>query len=155
MHSRTRAITSRCSPKSLPASLLGAADDMAKIGAVPSGLQKKIVSPSERYQPALDGVLRVFGALHVAQALGGDGADGRERVLDAVMQFFQNQLLQLVGRLALLGVDAGLGEQTQGIDFSLRQQQPKADILCLEKVVRRHLAFRRAVFLMTNDLKHR
>ena len=35
----------------------------AKIRAGPSCLQKEIVRPAERQQPALDGVLRVFGAL--------------------------------------------------------------------------------------------
>jgi hypothetical protein len=50
----------------------------------------------------------MFGAGHVAQALRGNGADGRKRVLDAVVKLFQDRLLQLVGCLALLGVDAGL-----------------------------------------------
>jgi len=100
-------------------------------------------------------VLRVLGALHVAKALGGDGADCRERILDAMMKLFQNQLLELVGCLALAGVDSGLSKQTLGIDFSLGQQQPKADILCLQRVVRRGPAFRGSVVLMKIDLKHR
>jgi hypothetical protein len=54
-------------------------------------------------RPALDGVLRVLNPLQVAQALGDDCGDGRERVLDAVVQLFEDQLLQLVGCLALSG----------------------------------------------------
>jgi len=60
---------------------------------------------------ALDGALRVLNPLQVAQALGDDCSDGRERVLDAVMQLFEDQLLQLVGCLAFSGIDTGLGKQ--------------------------------------------
>ena len=64
-----------------------------------------------------------------SQALGRNRAHGRQRVLDAMMHLFENELLQLVGGLTLLGVDAGLGEQRLGIDDGLLQQQPKAVIL--------------------------
>ena len=96
--------------------------------------------PAERQQPAFDGVLRVFSSRQIAQALGDDGADGRERILDAVVQLFEDQLLQLVGRLALPGLDAGLGEQTAGIDLGLRKEKPQADILRLQKVLVRFCA---------------
>jgi hypothetical protein len=93
---------------------------------------------------------------HVAQALRGDGTDGRQRVLDAVVQFFQDQLLQLVGCLALLGVDAGLGQQFLGVDLGLGQEQPKADILCLQKVLgRRSAAFRMTLVFAIIGSKHR
>ena len=46
-----------------------------------------------------------------------------------MMHLFKNELLQLVGSLTLLGVDAGLGEQRLGIDVGLLQQKPKAVIL--------------------------
>jgi hypothetical protein len=36
----------------------------SEVRAGPSGLQKQVVRPSEREQPALDGMLRVFGAWH-------------------------------------------------------------------------------------------
>jgi hypothetical protein len=72
---------------------------MAEIGVVPSCLQKEIVSPPERPQPTRDGLLFMLGALHVAEALGGDGADCRERILDAMVKLFQDQLLQPVGCL--------------------------------------------------------
>jgi hypothetical protein len=72
-----------------------------------------------------------------------------------MVKLFQDQLLQLVGCLALAGVDASLGEQTLGIDFGLLEQKPKADILCLQNVVRRRPAIRRALFLVTVDFKHR
>jgi hypothetical protein len=67
----------------------------------------------------------MLGLGHVAQALRGDGADGGERILDAVVEFFQDQLLQLVGRLALLGVDAGLGEQFLRVDLGLGQSSSR------------------------------
>jgi hypothetical protein len=99
-------------------------------------------------------MLRVFGARHVAKALGGDGADRRERVFDAMMKLFQDQFLQLVGCLTLTGVYAGLSQQTLGIDFGLRHQQPKAGILCFQKAMRRR-PIRRLAFLMMIGLKHR
>ena len=46
-----------------------------------------------------------------------------------MMHLFENELLQLVGSLTLLGIDAGLGEQRLGIDVGLFQQNPKAVIL--------------------------
>ena len=75
----------------------------------------------------------MFSPLQVAQALGDDGSDGRERILDAVVQLLEDQLLQLVGRLALPGVDAGLGQQTAGIDLGLLKEKPQADILASSK----------------------
>jgi hypothetical protein len=112
--------------------------DLAEVGAAPPGLQKEIVNPPQRQQPALDGVLGMFGAGHVAQALRCNGAHGRKRVLDAVVQLFQDQLLQLVGCLALLGVYSGLGQQFPGVDFGLCQQQPQADVLSRQEVLERH-----------------
>ena len=58
-----------------------------------------------------------------------DGADRRERILDTVVERFEDQLLQLVGRLSLPGVDAGRGKQTPCIDLGLREQKPQADVL--------------------------
>ena len=113
----------------------GAADDRAKVRAGPSCLQEQIVRAPEREQPALDGLLCVLGAWQVAQTLRDDGADGRERILDAVVQFLEDQLLQLVGRLALPGVDAGRGEQTPCINLGLREQKPQADVLCRQIVL--------------------
>src|ERR1019366_9193517 len=95
-------------------------DDMRKIGARPS-----------RLQPAFDGMLAVLDAGCGAQALRGDGAHRCQRVFDAVVQFFQNELLQLVGGLALLGVDTGLRQQRLGIDARLLKQQAEADIFGL------------------------
>src|SRR5450631_3595925 len=96
----------------------------------------------------------MLGALHVAKALGGDGAHGRECILDAMVKLLQDQLLELVGRLALAGVDASLSEQTMGIDFGLREKKPKADILRLEKFVGRRPAMRRALALVTVNFEH-
>ena len=90
---------------------------------------------SEREQPALDRLLGMLGGRHMAQTLRDDGADGRERILDAVVQLLEDQLLQLVGRLALPGVDAGRGQQTPRIDLGLREQKPQADIFCRQFVL--------------------
>ena len=79
-------------------------------------------------------MLRVFGAGHVAQALGGNRADGCERILDAVVKFFEDQLLKLVGRLAFPRVNTSLSEQLPRIDFGLREQQSKTDVLRLQKL---------------------
>ena len=84
----------------------GAADDRAQICAAPSCLQEQIVRSPKREQAALDGVLRVPGFGQVAQALRDDGADGCERILDAMVQLLEDQLLQLVGRLALASMPA-------------------------------------------------
>ena len=67
-------------------------------------------------------MLRVLNPLQVAQALGDDCGDRRERVLDAVVQLFEDQLLQPVGCLALSGIDTGLGKQPLCIDLSLREE---------------------------------
>jgi len=84
---------------------------------------------------AVDRLLAVLEVGCGAQALRGDGADGRQRVFDAVVQFFQNELLQFVGGLALLGVDTGLRQQRPGIDAGLLKQQAKADIFGLQKLL--------------------
>jgi hypothetical protein len=47
-----------------------------------------------------------------------------------MMQFTKDQLLQLVGGFALLGVNAGLEKQGLGIDAGLLQQQPEAIVFC-------------------------
>jgi hypothetical protein len=112
------------------------------------------VSPPQRQQPALDRALRVFGARHVAQALGDNRVDGRQRILDAVVQFLENQLLELVGRLALHGVNTGLGEQFPRIDFGLLKQQPKADVLRLQNLMVRRVETSMALVLMKVSSKH-
>jgi hypothetical protein len=88
------------------------------------------VRPSQREQTALDGMLCVRGARQPAQALRDDGADSRQGVFDTVVQFLKYQLLQFVGRLTFLGVEACQGKRTQCIDFGLRKQKPKAEIFC-------------------------
>jgi hypothetical protein len=59
-----------------------------------------------------------------------------------VVKLFQDQLLKLVSRLALLGVDTDLTEQFPSINFGLRQQQPKADVLRRQKLRRWRCGFR-------------
>jgi hypothetical protein len=106
-------------------------DDVGKVCARPLRLQQEIVRAAQCQQPALDGVLAVLDAGCGAQAPRGDGAHRRQRVLDAVVQFFQDELLQPVGGLALLGVDPGLRQQHPGIDSRLFEQHAKADIFGL------------------------
>ena len=77
------------------------------------------------------------GSRHVAQALRGDRADGCKGILDAVVQFFEDQFLQLVSRLTLPRLNPGLGKQIPGSDFGLRQQQLEADIFRGQKLLRR------------------
>jgi len=91
---------------------------------------------SQRHQPAFDGVLTVLDACCRPQTLGSNGADGRQRVLDAVMQLLENKLLQFVGRFTLLGIDAGLSKQYLGIDTGLLQQQAKAVIFRSQEFLR-------------------
>ena len=50
-------------------------------------------------------------------------------VVDAVVQFLENEALQLVRSLALLGINSRLRQQQLGIEFGLLQQQTKAVIL--------------------------
>src|SRR5690349_366169 len=92
-----------------------AAKGMSETGTGPADLHQQIVGASEREQPALHGRLSVFDAGRRPEALRSDGADGGESVLDAMMQFTKNELLQLVGGFALLGVDPGLRKQGLGV----------------------------------------
>ncbi len=93
--------------------------------------------PTQRDQPAFDGMLAVFNAGCCAQALGGNGTDGRQRVLDAVMQLFKNKLLQFISGFALLCVDSGLRKQHLGVDTGLLEQQTKTVIFRGQKFLRR------------------
>ena len=100
--------------------------------------------PPERQQPALDGVLRMFDPFQVAQALGDNGTDGCDRVLDAVVQLLEDHLLQLVGRFALLGVKAG---RTSGLRLGYSQV---ANPLYLVK--KRSVSLRWALKLMGGNI---
>ncbi len=77
-----------------------------------------------------------------------------EGSLDAMVKLFQDQLLKFVGCLPLAGVDSRLSEQTLGIDFGLDEKKPKADILCLQKVVRQSRSLRRALVRVTINFEH-
>jgi uncharacterized protein involved in propanediol utilization len=72
-----------------------------------------------------------------------------------VVKLFKDQLLQLVSRLTLAGVDASLSKQVLGINFGLGKQQPKANVLGRQKL-RRRLGFgtQMALVLMTIDFEH-
>jgi hypothetical protein len=82
------------------------------------------MGPAQSQETSADGALCLLDALMAAQALGHDRCDGRERVLDAVMQLLENQLLQRAGRIALPGLDAGLGQHARHVDLGLCQLKP-------------------------------
>ena len=113
-----------------------AVDDFSQIGASPARLQQKVMRVAKGQQAAFDCVLCVLRARRIAKALRRNGTHGCKRVLDAVVKFFQDQLLQLVGGFALLGVDAGLRQQRLGAELGLRQQQPQADIFGCQDLLR-------------------
>jgi len=65
-----------------------------------------------------------------------NGAYRCQRVLDAVMELFQDQFLQLVGGVALPGFDARLLKQRRGAELGLGQQQPKTHVFCRQNLLR-------------------
>ncbi|MHC2614632.1 hypothetical protein ACVMGF_005705 [Bradyrhizobium diazoefficiens] len=56
------------------------------------------------------------------------------------MQLFKDQLLQLLGRLSLPGVDARPGKQAPRVDLGLGKEKPQADILCRQSILMRFSA---------------
>ena len=50
------------------------------------------------------------------------------------MQFLENELLQFIGGLALLGVNAGLSEKHLGVEAGLFKQQTQAVVLGGERI---------------------
>jgi hypothetical protein len=54
----------------------------------------------------------------IAKASRGNRAHRRKRVLDAMMQLFQDQPLKLIRSFTLLGIDAGLGQQRLGLSLA-------------------------------------
>jgi len=69
-----------------------------------------------------------------------------------VVKFFEDQLLKLVGRLALLGVNTGLSEQFPRIDFGLRQQQAKTNVLCFQELRGRRCVLQMMLIWLVFDL---
>lgn len=57
-----------------------------------------------------------------------------------MVQLFKDQPLQLVRRLALPGLNAGVGKQTGSIDLGLCKEKPPAEILRRQKVLVRFCA---------------
>lgn len=97
------------------------AKGMGEAGAGPADLHQQVMGTSEREQPALHRLLSVIDAGRSPKTLRRDRADRGESILDAMVQLAKDQLLQLVGRLALLGVNAGLREEHFGVDACLLQ----------------------------------
>ena len=91
-------------------------------------------------QSPLDGLLSVLDTGRRPQTLGGDGRHRCQRVLDPVMQFLENELLQFVCSLPFLRIDTGLSKYRLCVDARLFKQQAKAVNLGAERVrVRRPL----------------
>src|SRR4030088_1685103 len=86
--------------------LCRAAKGMGQAGIRPADLHQQIMGPAERQQPALHGLLSLLDTSRGSKALRRDGADSRKRILDTMVQFTQDEFLQLVGGLAFLGIDA-------------------------------------------------
>ena len=63
--------------------------------------------------------------------------DGSEHILDPVVQFGVDQMLQLVRSLALLGLDPRLDEQRVGVDAGLLQRQFEAVVLGRQRILER------------------
>jgi hypothetical protein len=74
------------------------------------------MSPPERQQAAFDGVLRCRASGTLRRLCEAMALTVASVFLMRWWSLFQDQLLQLVGRLALFGVDAGLGEQRPPAD---------------------------------------
>ena len=107
-------------------------NDVGQFGARPLRLKQHVMRPSQGDQSAFDrhtAFLQSFGG---PQASRRDGDDGRQRVLHAMMQFFQQKPLNPLGGFILGGIDAGLHEKMCGIDSSLRQQVAEIGILHFE-----------------------
>ena len=64
--------------------------------------------PPQRQQPARDGFACVLQAVGLSQRLRGDRHDGRQRVLHPVVQFLQQNALELRGDLELGSINASL-----------------------------------------------
>ena len=60
------------------------------------------------------------------EALGRDRADHGESILHAMMKFPEDQLLQFVGGIALLGFDPSLNKQSLRVYPGLFEQEAKA-----------------------------
>src|SRR5947209_9836042 len=84
------------------------AQRVSKAGIGPTDLHQQIVGSSQCGQPALHCPLSVLDTGSRAEALGRDSANHRQRILDAMMKLPEDELLQFVGGLSLLGIDAGL-----------------------------------------------
>ena len=88
---------------------LGRADQrLCQAGIGPTDLHQEIVGASKGNQPSLHRLLAMRDTGRRPKTLRRDRADRSEGILDAVMQFAKDQLLQLVGGFSFLGVDAGL-----------------------------------------------
>jgi hypothetical protein len=96
-------------------------NDIEHAGAGGLRLQQQIVRAAQRHQPQFDGGAPVLKAGGVTQALGGNRNDGRQRVLDAVMQFLEQQTLQLLGGFVFRGINASLSQETRRVYARLSQ----------------------------------
>jgi hypothetical protein len=88
--------------------LYGLVEDFAKLGRFPVGLQEKVMRAPQREEPLFNGRSSVLHGLCRTKRLGGDRHDSRKDVLDAMMEFTDQQALQLFNGPPFGGVHAGL-----------------------------------------------
>ena len=98
-----------------------AADDLAEVGGLPVGPQQQVMGAAHRHQPPGDGGLGLFQACRGPQALPHNGRHHGEHVLHAVMQFFGENGLHLIGDIALFRRQPGFLQQPAQIDIARLQ----------------------------------
>ena len=80
--------------------------DGAEIGAFPALLGQQVMHAGERHQPAFEAFLGVLHRLGVPEGLVDDGLNGRQGVLDPVIQLMDQQALVVQRTLVIRDVDA-------------------------------------------------
>ena len=96
----------------------GCRQDCADLGRGPVRLQKQIMNAPERARDGFRSRLALLNALSRPKAEGRYGLHRGQNVLHPMMQFFQQDALQLPGNLLLCGVDARFRQQRRRSEFS-------------------------------------
>ena len=102
---------------------------MSETRICPTDLHQQIVGPSHAIKPTVHGLLTLLNTGRCPEALGRNRADRSQGILDTMMQFAKDQLLQFIGSFAFLGVDPGLDKQGLRVYPGLFEQQAKAVVL--------------------------
>ena len=95
----------------------GALDDVAEVGALPMAAGELVVRLAERDKAALEGLAERLGRIGAARRLRRQRLHRRQRVLDAVIELVDQELLAIFGFLALGDVlhDAHAVEEMPGV----------------------------------------